>query len=327
MNRFATLILSMLLGLVSLPADGQVTFDTSTPGRVAILVDGAPTAEYVYQDPVTTRPYFSNLKAPVVGAKGGVQVTRNHPPVEGFDRMDHPEYHPGLWMAFGVLSGADGWRLKAPVEQLRFIEQPNTTDAGGAFAVELAHHDADPATDEPICTERFRFEVTPTEAGVLLGWDSTFTSDREFYFGDQEEMGLGVRLATPLRVETGGDNMAPGGGEMLDSEGRVNAAGIWGKAANWIDCRGELDGVPAGVAIFCHPKNFRETRYHARDYGYVCANPFSLDAFNVGEPDKTRVEPGASLRLRYGVLLHAGAELSSETLNDAYEAYVETAGP
>ena len=61
------------------------------------------------------------------------------------------------------------------------------------------------------------------------------------------------------------------------------------------------------MTIFCHPENFRPSWFHARDYGLLAANPFGRAAFNKGEPSKVVVKPGESLRLRYGMLVHAGA--------------------
>ena len=46
---------------------------------------------------------------------------------------------------------------------------------------------------------------------------------------------------------------------------------------------------------------------HARDYGFLAANPFGRSAFGKGEKSKVVVEPGEPLRLRYGLLLHSTA--------------------
>lgn len=289
-------------------------------GRVEITAGRTPVATYFYRDERITRPYFAHLKAP-----GGVQVTRAHPPVAGADRMDHPEYHPGLWLAFGDLGGADNWRLEAPVEHVDFLEEPVASEGHVAFAVRNRYLDE---TDPPqtVCQEVCRYQFHATPAGYLLTWDSTFFGESEFTFGDQEEMGLGVRVATPLRVESGGPDPAPPGtGTITDSEGRTNAAEVWGEAADWVDYSGALNGAPTGVAVFAHPDNFRATRYHARDYGFITANPFAIAAFDKGEPSRVVVKPGESLRLRYGVLLHAGSALSKEDLDAAYAAYVTLA--
>lgn len=44
---------------------------------------------------------------------------------------------------------------------------------------------------------------------------------------------------------------------------------------------------------------------HARDYGFLAANPFGRNAFGKGELGKVVVQPGESLRLQYSVLLHS----------------------
>src|SRR5690606_13932216 len=77
------------------PAEGAWSADHSD-GALRMRWDGKPVARYVYNDPVIARPYFADLCAP-----SGVQVTRTHPPVAGADRMYHPEFHPGAWLAFG----------------------------------------------------------------------------------------------------------------------------------------------------------------------------------------------------------------------------------
>ncbi|WP_197531759.1 DUF6807 family protein [Posidoniimonas corsicana] len=286
-----------------------------SPGRVALTAGGEPVITYVYQDEQISRPYFCDLFGP-----GGVRVSRNHPPIAGQDKADHPEYHPGLWLAFGELSGADNWRLKAPVQHARML-QPPTVD-GGVASLAVENRYANPAGGEPLCSERCRYELHATPWGYLLTWDSTFYGDRPFSFGDQEEMGLGIRMATPLRVESGG-GLPDGTGRILDAKGRVNAAEVWGQTADWVDYSGVQDGQPAGVTLFCPPSNFRPTYFHARDYGYICANAFSTAAFKLGPASRTEVKPGESLRLRYGVLLYAGAELTSDKINDAYQHYLE----
>src|SRR5688572_25488530 len=91
-------------------SESPVSFDQKA-GSLAIKIEGRPLATYVWNDPSVLRPYFTRLHAP-----HGQQVTRNHPPVEGRDATDHATMHPGLWLAFGDLSGADFWRNKATVQ-------------------------------------------------------------------------------------------------------------------------------------------------------------------------------------------------------------------
>ena len=60
-----------------------------------------------------------------------------------------------------------------------------------------------------------------------------------------------------------------------------------------------------GMTILCHPDNFRPSWTHARNYGFMAANPFGRKAMNKGDESKVIVKPGESLRLRYGIWIHA----------------------
>lgn len=298
---------------VSAAEDALVGF---RPGdaSVEITIGGAPLATYVFAgDEAITRPYLAHVHAP-----GGVQVTRTHPPVEGVDATDHATYHPGIWMAFGALGENDYWRNKARVVHDGFVEEPDGGANAGSFAVRNLYLN-ERNRDQVVCREvcRLRFLVRP--AGYLIVWDSTFSNDdRAFTFGDQEEMGLGVRIATPITELDGGT--------LRDSEGRTSAAKIWGNTAAWCDYSGRIGDTRVGAALFCHPDNFRASWMHVRDYGLMTANAFGRAAFSKGPESRVRVEPGESLRLRYGVLLHANpVDGTPVHLAKVYQDYLEVA--
>jgi hypothetical protein len=279
------------------------------PGTVTVQIDGGPLGTYVYRDPQILRPYFKDLYAP-----GGLQVTRPHPPREVTDPVDHADMHPGLWLAFGDISGADFWRNKARVEHVRFVKRPHADKGRGGFTVLNRYRDGDRYVCEEVC--EYTFLVCPN--GYLILWNSTFQSDHAaFYFGDQEEMGLGVRVAAPIMVKSGK------GGRILDSEGRRNEKGIWGKPAQWCDYSGWLADVFAGVTIMPDPENIRPCRWHTRDYGFMAANPFGRAVFDAGPPSKLTVQPGEPFHLGFGVLLHAGVSEDSADLAAAYRDYLE----
>jgi hypothetical protein len=185
----------------------------------------------VFSDKQISRPYFMNAHAP-----GGVQVTRNHPPIKGKDLTDHETLHPGLFMAFMNLNGQDFWRNKAKVVHERFVEKPAGGREQARFAVENRYVVAD--GKQVVCRETARFTFLLRPAGYLLIWDSTFQSDSEFYFADDKGMGLGVRVATPINVERGGT--------ILDAAGRRNEREVMGKSADWCDYAGPSKaGTPA----------------------------------------------------------------------------------
>ena len=277
-------------------ADQGVSFEQRADS-LAIKIDGQPFGSYVWRDPEIRRPYFANLQAP-----GGIQVTRTHPPVEGRDAVDHATMHPGLWLAFGDISSADFWRNKGSVEHVDFVENPSVVKGEGKFTVRNRYV----AAGKTICEEVCQILIAPVDHfGTVVGWESNFSGPDDFYFGDQEEMGLGVRVASPLAVKNGG--------QIVNSDGLMNEKQVWGKQADWCDYSGTIDGAQAGVMIVSHPKNFRRSWFHARDYGLLVANPFGQKAFTMGPPSNVVVRKGETLSLRFDVVIHRGA-LNAEAI-------------
>jgi hypothetical protein len=285
----AALLCCLVAGCASVERT-RITFEPQ-PGAVVIRAGAEPLATYVYDDPNILRPYFKDVFAP-----GGVQVTRHYPPRQGIDRMDHPTMHPGLFLAFGDLAGADFWRNRAKVEHVEFTKPPVCRDGRGSFAVHNRYVAGHVIIDE---TCEYTFIVRPN--GFLILWDSTFKSARSaFTFGDQEEMGLGVRVATPIAVTS------QTGGRILDAERRRGEKEIRGHSAAWCDYSGRIGERFAGIAIMPDPTNFRACWWHVRDYGLMVANPFGRKALTKGEPSQVIVQPGEPFKLRWVIFLHSG---------------------
>ena len=177
-------------------------------GELEIFLDGKSLATYVWSDPKTTRPYFKQIKT----LDGETQVTRNHPPQEG-DFDDHGTYHPGIWWGFGDVGGNDYWRMKAKIVGGQFIEEPVATADQASFAVRnklLRNGD-----DETFCEQVCRYQFHKRDNGILLISESVFLREEsDFWLGDQEEMGLAFRVATPLTAKKQGS--------VRDSEGRTD---------------------------------------------------------------------------------------------------------
>jgi hypothetical protein len=143
--------------------------------------------------------------------------------------------------------------------------------------------------------------------------DSEFEAHRDLVFGDQQEMGFGVRLATPMT--------SAAGGRLRDSAGRVGEKEIWGREAAWCDGSGVASGHRVGVALFAHPANEHRSRVHARDYGLIVLNPFGRRDFGQGDEQRVPLRRGEKLRLRFAALFHSGPRDSSADLETAYRAY------
>ncbi len=294
------------------------TLDES-PGRVDIRYGEAPVATYVYQDDEISRPFFCNVFAP-----NGEQVTRRHPtdPIANKDNDDHDTYHPGIWLAFGDLGGADFWRNRARVRHVRFVEAPAIDDDGATFVVENAYESWD---DPPsvVCFERCSYSIFATPDGYYLLMDSVFRAETGFTFGDQEEMGLGARIATRFTVQHGS-------GTIRNSEGGVDENGTWGRTADWCGYYGMSGDTRVGLTIMPSPDNFRRSWFHTRDYGLVVANPFGEKAMtgpndDSVSPSTISVEAGDAFRLGFGVHVFSTRDIDEEAAYTVYTRRLQSA--
>jgi len=278
---------------------------------LSVAIGGQTVAEYVIRDEQILRPYFRHLRT-----LSGKQVTRNSPPMKPGDLDDHATMHPGLWLAFGDLGGADFWRNKGRVQHQQFVGSPQGGDGVGSFSVRNAYVDS----GQTICTEDCLVNFIARPHGYRIDWTSTFRSERgDFAFGDQEEMGIGVRVATPMAVVNGG--------EIKDSQGRKNGKQVWGQQADWCEYGGVIDGRRVGIVLMPDPKNFRRSWFHARDYGLLVANPFGQNAFTKGEKSKIVVPKGDTFRLRFGALVYDLPANESLQMDVAYRDFVNALIP
>lgn len=284
----------------------QVEFHQHT-NDLNITVNSRHFASYVFQDPNIHRPYFHSLKT-----YKGEPITRNHPPIKGKDLTDHAEYHPGLWMAFGDISGHDYWRNKSRVKHVRFLKPPQSGEEEGSFTV-LNHYFN---KNHVICREECSIRIAPDREGIFLFWDSVFYSKTQpFFFGDQEEMGLGIRMATPL--------IAKNGGTILNRQGHRNEEEVWGKQSPWCAYYGEnKEGETVGALLMTAPDNFRSSWFHARDYGLLTANPFGRKAFTNQEKSRVPIKKGERFPLRFGVYLFQTKTIDPDFLASKYKTFI-----
>lgn len=257
-------------------------------GKLTIHHRDVPLAVYVYKDAEILRPYFCQVKSLT-----GRSITRSHPPKAGAEAVDHPTMHPGIWLAFGALGSGDFWRNKGRVEHVEFDEKPEVVDDRIRFRVRQRYV----MDGKTLCEELCRHTVRLREDGWWLRYDSEFRVESPVVFGDQEEMGLGVRMTAKLCVKGGQ-------GQIQNDRGEINEAAIWGKPARWCDYGGVIDGRRLGAVLVPHPENPWESRFHVRDYGLMVANPIGQTSFKVESPTPRRIDSTEPLRLRYDLFIY-----------------------
>jgi hypothetical protein len=276
--------------------------------RLTISHDGKPVGEFVFHDEKIRRPFFANLYAP-----NGARVTRPNPPVAGADAVDHDTMHPGIWLAFGDLNGQDFWRNKGTIEHIKFSSAPQVSEKQVRFSTQSRVVGSDAKELAQLTCDLVVVDMKPS---WLIVWKAGFVAGKDgLRFGDQEEMGFGVRMATPL--------IEKNGGEIKNAKGLVTAAKTWGQPSAWCDYAGTVDGERVGVTLFAGPKNFRESWWHNRDYGLMVANPFGRAAMKQGEQSTVVVPVGETFALQFAVCLHSGPDHDPAAAYDKARSILE----
>lgn len=271
-----------------------------------IRFDGVEIASYFYRQAETKRPFFAHVKTP-----SGIQVTRNFPPKKGIDSTDHASMHPGLSLGFANFEGISFWHNnQGVVIQEKFAEEPKAGETA-TWTVENIY--LAPGGRE-MCRESASYEISKNEDGYLIAMDSKLYGPKPFWLGVREEMGLALRVATPITVK----NM----GSILSASGGKNEKGTWGKVDKWWDYFGPLGGKNAGVQIMSGPGN-PPVWSHSRDYGVLVANPLPVDR-EENRDKKITVKPGEQFRLRFGIQIHEHEKRGQFDPAASYQRYLRT---
>jgi hypothetical protein len=140
-------------------------------------------------------------------------------------------------------------------------------------------------------TRLFVFDITLTASAVPVT------------FGDTKEGSFGIRINDALRE-------VKGNGKLENAEGKVGEKNCWGRVSAWCDYSGPIGDKVVGLAILDDPKNPYPACWHSRGYGLMAANPFgrARSGFSAmkGRTDLVHLAKGEELKLRYGLLMHAG---------------------
>lgn len=305
---FKVLFISVILvsGLEGYSDDLHPEFEfKKSDGKIEILSGDHHLAVYEYQNQKTTRPFFAHVQT-----LGGIQVTRSFPPGPE-ESQDHQYLHPGIFLAFGDLDGNDYWRLKSAVKN----NGVDLNAGDNSFTVKNQYLTED--GNSLVCEETCHYLFLMESDGYVIECSSTFENrEKDFYFGDQEEMGLGIRVASFIR-EKGGN------GRILNSNELLSASQTWGKGAAWCDYTGTVQDSKAGIMLMASPRNLRPTWWHNRDYGVFVANMFGRKAMQQGEESRLVVRKGESFQLNYAVYVHESPEISFKDLSQVYQNYSE----
>jgi Family of unknown function (DUF6807) len=305
------LVMLMLTSWQSAAAD--VTVERSDQGAV-VKIDGKPFAEY------RTQSGHQPAVWPIVGPTGKA-MTRSYPdgPLLPGETDDHP-HHRSLWFTHGNVNGHDFWTNHKQSHQNTEIRHREfvTTEGGDTGKIVTRNDWLNDGTK--VLEDERTLVFGEDEFGRYIDFLVTLSAtEGDVTFGETKEGSFGVRANAPLTVDS------KQGAHLVNDRGMKDAK-AWGMYSNWIDDYGPVDGETLGIAIFNHPDNFRSpTRWHARTYGLLAANPFGEGDFPK-DPSQPKQGPktiakGEKLPLHYRVLFHSG-DPQEANVEQAYEAFI-----
>ncbi|MFN9720031.1 MAG: PmoA family protein [Planctomycetota bacterium] len=262
------------------------TVDLKQSGTtIDITVNGKPFATYHVGDDLP-KPFLLPVRTP-----SGVVANRA---LGDTTDADHP-HHKGMWNAVDEVNKVKFWAEKGPIRNTSVQIISTGSTFGQLKAVNEWRH---PESAVPQLTEQAIISFYPNH---LIVYDMTLTASHiDVTFEDTKEGLFGFRVAPSMKEKNGG--------QVISSDGTKSTKECWGKPWNWVDYSGTVDGKTIGVTMMDHPKNFRPSRYHVRDYGLFSISPFGESAYTNGANPAAEVKlfKGESLHLRYGLYVHDG---------------------
>lgn len=298
---------------VGLVAAKQVTVERSDGGAI-VRVDGQLFAEYL------THAKHQPAVWPIIGPTGE-PMTRSYPlgPLLDTERDDHPHHH-SFWFAHEDVNGHNFWvepksgiaAGKANVIQHQKFDK---LESDGKQATIVATNHWLAGEGNLVCEDERTLSFAANDEARWIDFSIVIkATNGPVTFGDIKDGTFSTRIAGVLKADSSGT--------LVNSEGQTNSA-AWGMPAQWIDNFGVLKGETVGLAMFSHPHNFQHpTRWHVRNYGLLCANPFGNRQFPEAEIRQTSytIPDGDTLKLRYRVFLHRGNTTEGKVA-DAFGAF------
>jgi len=248
-------------------------------------------------------PYFSPLTGPVSGI-----------PLTTESSLPYP-HHRGMWMGCEPLNGGDYWS-DGPLHQGQIRSNGLTVENANPEVVVI--HDScrwiRDGADSPLeDSRRFAFSI-PSDQIRLLDVELEIKAAQDIRIEGAKHSFFALRAAADISPVHGGN--------LINSNGEIGADATFGRPAEWCDFYGRRASseLVEGIAMFNHPENFGgNCPWFTRDYGHLSPSPFNF----LKAP--WTLERGATLRLRYCVVLHAGTPREAD-LAGVYKQWVNDSG-
>jgi len=263
---------------------------------------GQELARYYY-GPDLNRPFVY----PMVGPSGRSLTRMGHP----HDPESH-SHHNSVWLSHHDVDGVSFWddRAKGRVVHRRIERLQDGEDTASILTVNTWV-----TTNRVLLNERrlTTARTLPNGEWMLLLDIEVEPQAEQAVLGKTPFGLIGVRMAKTIGVNDGG-------GIIRNSEGGVDEAGVFWKAARWVDYSGPITtNALEGITLLDHPKNPNHpATFHVRNDGWMGAS------VTFSEPRIIR--RGEPLRLRYGLYVHAGKP-SPEEIEKQWKRFADSPIP
>ena len=295
-------------GVTAEKKDGMITVRAGD--RVILRYRGEPGGMPAGFDPAFLRGgYISEVYTP-----SGVLVSDDYPP-------EHKHHH-GIWSPWTKTKfegrDVDFWNMGQKKGTVLPVSHGDVWSKDGAAGFRAKHRMVDlTAPGGPKAAIEEQWDVTVHAVGaqttpayvIDLVITQTCASESPLVLPKYHYGGLGFR----------GHRQWNGKGKcrFLTSEGKTLENGNESRA-RWCHVGGDVDGKPAGVAILCHPDNFRfpqPVRIHPTE-PFFCYAPSQLGEW--------KIEPGKPYVAKYRFVVTDGAP-DAQVIDGQWQEYAGAA--
>jgi hypothetical protein len=316
LRRAACIVVVLTMAGVVQGGEPSVQIKPIGKDQLEFTVDGALVTRYHFGSNVA-KPYFWPMHAP-----NGAAVTRAWPMEKGAAKETTDHVHQkSAWFCHGdVIPEGLALKIRSSDKRVAGVDFWSESKGHGTIALTaveetknatLRTHNEWRAPDGTKILDESRNVTLKVVRGSYL-----FVLDIDLYasvcpitFGDTKEGSMGVRVSDEMRLSAKGERS-----KMFNAAGKSGEKDVWGHRSDWCAYVGEVGGKMGGIAIFDHPSNTSRSCWHSRGYGLMAANPFGRSGAGFpamkGNNELLKLDKGAHLKLRYGILLFNGDEKS-----------------
>jgi len=327
LSPFAILVIAVCPAFA---ADPAAVTAKKTETAVEFFVGNEIVARYHIGQGIA-KPYLWPLNAP-----GGIPVTRGWPMETGLPAETKDHIHQkSAWFCHGDVipeglelksrssdkrvKGVDFWSETPGHGRIVVMEVEKPTAEGSQARVATKNEWRGPEGTKIMDENR---TITVRNLGnarlIILDID-LHASVCPITFGDTKEGSMGVRVNDEIKV-------AKGNGTYVNAEGKRNEKEVWGRRSDWNDYSGKVGEKEVGIAVFDDPRNKVRACWHSREYGLMAANPFGRAGSGFPdlkeEKELFKLAKSEHLKLRYGLLLHAG-DAKEAKVAELYSAFAK----